>query len=81
MSKNKKTKRRKKRKSNIVLPKERKPVIGPFFERNWYRLRNLGIAAIVLAVMLGGVVFFNDYFIYLNINMFILFTLIKTTPY
>ena len=62
MSKNKKTKRRKKRKSNIVLPKERKPVIGPFFERNWYRLRNLGIAAIVLAVMLGCVVFFNDYF-------------------
>ena len=62
MSKDKKTKRKKKKKKNIVMKKERQPVIRPFFEQNIYRLRNLGITVLVLAVMLGIFVFFNDYF-------------------
>ena len=67
MSKDKKTKRRKKKKKNIVMKKERQPVIRPFFEQNIYRLRNLGITVLVLAVMLGIFVFFNDYFTVKNV--------------
>lgn len=67
MSKNQKAKRRKKKKTNIVMPKERKPVIQPFLEENMYRLRNLGIAVLVLAVMLGGMYLLNDFFTVKNV--------------
>ena len=57
MSKSKKTKKKSKKKANIVIKKERRQVIRPFFETHMYRLRNLGIAVCVIAVMLGGFVF------------------------
>jgi len=66
LSKKKKT-GRKKKKAYMSVKKERQPIIGPFLERNGYLMRNLGIAVLVVAVMLGAFTFFNDYFTIKNV--------------
>lgn len=66
MSKKKKTERKKK-KTYTKVKRERKPIVGPFLERNGYLMRNLGIAVLIVAVMLGVFTFCNDYFTIKNV--------------
>jgi len=66
LSKKKKT-ARKKKKVYTKLKKERQPFMESFFERNGYLMRNLGIAVLIVAVMLGVFTFCNDYFTIKNV--------------
>ncbi len=58
MSKKKRNIKKKKR----VIQKETVPVVRPFVQRSMYHLRNLGIAAVILAAMLGIVIFLGEFF-------------------
>jgi len=68
LSKKKKT-ARKKKKVYTKIRQERQPIIETFMERNGYIMRNLGIAVLVIAVMLGAFAFISDYFTIKNVTV------------
>ena len=67
MGKNKKTKRKKKRKTNIIAYQEREPFLKSFFESYGYILKKLGTTVLFGAVVLGAVYLFSGYFTVKNV--------------
>ena len=55
-------KKRTVKKKTKVIHRENKAVVRPYAYWNFYRLRNLGIAAVIIAVMLGVLFLASNYF-------------------
>ncbi len=67
MAKNKKTKRKRRRKTNIIVYQEREPFFRTFFERQGYMLKKLGTVVLIVTAVLGLVYLLSGYFTVKNV--------------